>query len=170
MTSENHGNHHGGAELPEVIRAALPPRSDLELTPGDATELADAYRRMLNDYRQHALPYLAGGDYRQAAEKSWGAYAESVKSIAADNGFRLSHHGHIIRVGNRLATLARGDDHKAGDVLLKGLNSARSLHQHFYEDDLEAEGVAPSADDVAVAIDLMQRRFASGANGDEREE
>ncbi len=169
MTAPNQDSHNnGGQDTAAVIRAALQARSDLELSPPDAAELAETYRDNLRDYRRHSLEYLETGDYRQAAEKSWGAFAQSVKAVAADYGVRLSHHGHIIRVGNRLATLARQDSQDAGEVLLKGLNSARSLHQHFYENDLEAEGVTLSANDVMTAIDLMQQRFATGgANGRE---
>ena len=165
MSEENYGNQNGGADLTAIIRAALPNRPDLELAPEDVAELAASYRDMLRDYREHSAGYLAKEDFRQAAEKAWGSYAESVKSIAADHGFRLSHHGHIIRVGNRLATVAGRTDENARLALLRGLNSARSLHQHFYENDLEAEGVVMSSGEVLTAIDLMQQRFSASANG-----
>lgn len=161
MTTDNHGSHNGGTDLAEVIRAALLPRTDLEFTPDDAAEMAAAYRSMLRDYRQHSLQYLVAGDYRQGAEKSWGAYAESVKSIAADYGFKLSHHGHIIRVSGRLATLAGESNPEDRDVLSIGLSSARSLHQHFYENYLLGDDVTFSAERVSAAIDLMQQRFSA---------
>ena len=164
MSEENPGNHkNNGADVAATIRAALPRRSDLELTPGDAAELAETYRDGLNQYREHSLRYLAAGDYRQAAEKSWGAYALSLKSIAADYGFRLSHHGHIVRVGGRLASMASQDAPDDGNALSVGLDAALSLHQHFYENYLPGEQVEYSSRRVGTAIDLMQQRFANGS-------
>ena len=151
--------------MTEVIRAALPPREDLRLTPDDGTELAASYRAILRDYREHSSHYLDSGDYKQAAEKAWGSYAESVKSIAADHGFRLSHHGHIVRVGGRLASLVASATPEAEAVLRDGLQAARSLHQHFYENDLEPEDVRFSAQRVTTVIDLMQSQFSVGSNG-----
>ena len=161
MTSENHGMQNGGQDLTEVIRAALPRREDLRLTPADGADLAANYRAMLRDYREHSARYLASGDYKQAAEKAWGSYAESVKSIAADHGFRLSHHGHIVRVGGRLSSLISDTTPAAEAVLRDGLQAARSLHQHFYENDLEPEDVRFSTRRVIAAIDLMQQRFSA---------
>ena len=138
---------------------------DLELAPGDVAELAAGYRYMLRDYREHSAEYLAKGDFRQAAEKAWGSYAESVKSIAADHGFRLSHHGHIVRVGGALASVTSQDDPNDGEVLRQGLGLARSLHQHFYENDLPADDVIFSSQRVGAAIDLMQQRFSANSNG-----
>lgn len=163
MSEENPGNHkNNGADVAATIRAALPRRSDLELTPGDAAELAETYRDGLNQYREHSLQYLAAGDYRQAAEKSWGAFALSVKAIAAVHGIRLSHHGHIIRVSGGLASMASQDAPETGNVLDAGLDAARSLHQHFYENDLPAAQVESSSRRVTAAIDLMQQWFANG--------
>ena len=167
MTTENHGNgqNPNGADVAATIRAAFRVPSDSEIAPGDAPTLARTYRGMMEEYRQHSLQYLAEGDYRQAAEKSWGAFAESVKSIAADYGMKISFHGTIIGVAGGLADLAARDDAVAGSVIDTGLHSARSLHQHFYENDLPAAQVQSSSRRVAAAIDLMQQRFAAGANG-----
>ncbi len=165
MTTENHGKQNGGADVAAAIRASFRVPSDSEIAPGDAPALARTYRGMMEDYRQHGRQYLVIGDYRQAAEKSWGAFAESVKSIAADYGMKISFHGTIVGVAGRLATLAAQDDPDAGDTLRHGLSSARSLHQHFYENDLEPDVIVLSSDDVNAAIDLMQQRFSSSPNG-----
>jgi len=126
---------------------------------------SENYRNGMNHYRRRGREFLAEGDYRQAAEKSWGAFAQSVKAIAADYGMRISFHGSIISVASRLSTLANRDDPNAGAILRAGLNSARSLHQHSYENDLEPDVIMLSAGDVNAAIDLMQHRFSAGANG-----
>ena len=122
----NHGKRNGGADVAAAIRASFRVPSDSEVAQGDAPALARTYRGMMDEYRQHGRQYLADGDYRQAAEKSWGAFAESVKSIAADYGMKISFHGTIIGVASRLATLANRDDPNAGAILRAGLHSARS--------------------------------------------
>ncbi len=170
MTSGDEAGKNSGPDLTEVISAALPRREDLRLTHQglthqDGAELAAGYRAMLRDYREHSSQYLESGDYKQAAEKAWGSYAESVKSIAADHGFRLSHHGHIVRVGGRLSSSLADTIPEVETVLREGLQAARSLHQHFYEKDLEPEDVRFSANRVNAAIDLMQQQFSGGSVG-----
>ena len=159
------GNGDAARDTAAVIRAAFRMPSDAEMAPGDAPGTAQTYRRIMDDYREHGRRYLASGDYRQAAEKNWGAFAESVKSIAADYGMKISSHATIVNVAGRLSSLAAQDNPEAGRLLHLGLGLARSLHQHFYEDDLPAESVIYSAGVVAEAIDLMQRRFGLGNNG-----
>ena len=165
MTINNERNDNNGADIAAAIRAAFRVPSDSEFSAGDAPALARTYRSMMEEYRQHGRQYLAEGDYRQAAEKSWGAFAESVKAIAADYGMKISFHGTIIGVSSRLATLASQDAPEDGIALEVGLDAARSLHQHFYENDLPAAQVESSAQRVRAAIDLMQRRFANDNGG-----
>ena len=117
------------------------------------------HRGILSHYRQHARQSLADGDYLQAAEKSWGAYAQTVKTIGADHRLRIAHHAGIAAVASRLAALVRASDPVAGSALRYGLATARSLRQHFYENDLPDDEVIEAAADVATAIDLMQRLF-----------
>lgn len=166
MTAENHNNHNNGADVAAAMRESFRVPSDSEVAPDDASDLAKAYRNIMDDYRQHGRQYLADGDYRQAAEKSWGAFAESVKAIAADYGMKISFHGTIVGVAGRLAGLAARDDPDAEAILRSGLHSARSLHQHFYEDDLDPDDVRFSSERVAAAIDLMQQRFSVGGDGE----
>ena len=163
-------NGNGGAaarpDLAAVLRGVVREQAELLWTPEFAAEQAAGYRQTLDAYRRHSREYLAAGDYQQAAEKAWGAYSQSVKSIAADYGVKLAHHAHIIRAGSALATLAAQDDPAAGDSLDAGLGLARSLHQHFYENDLPGPTVIRSAARVLEAIDLMQQRFGlPGGNG-----
>lgn len=166
MTAENTDKQNtDGQDTAAIIRAALRGRSDSELAPEDIPAFAQNYRNGMNHYRRRGREFLAEGDYRQAAEKSWGAFAQSTKAIAADYGMKISFHGTIISVASRLATLAGQDAPDAGEALRNGLSSARSLHQHFYENDLEPEDVIFSAERVAAAIDLMQQRFTPGADG-----
>ena len=90
----------------------------------------------LAHYRDHVQKNLDEGDFVQAAEKSWGAYAQAIKAVAANHGLRVTHHASIIGAADRIALLVRSSDTVAGDTLRHGLSTARSLHQHFYENDL----------------------------------
>lgn len=164
MTTDNHGNPNG-ADVAAAIRAARNMQLDTDLAPGQEAVFSRKYRDILNHYRQHSRECLEAGDYLQGAEKSWGAYAASVKAIAADYGFKISFHGSIISVASRLATLANRDDPNAGVILRAGLHSARSLHQHSYENDLEPDVIRLGADDINAAIDLMQQWFAANGRG-----
>ena len=137
---------------------------DVDLSPEDAARQVALYQNNLAHYRQHVWKSLDEGDYLQAAEKSWGAYAQIIKSIGADRQFALSHHGVIVGVAARLASLVGGFDPIAGDVLSSGLAYARSLHQHFCENDLPDEMVIASSEAVAAAIDLLQRLFPPEPN------
>ncbi len=159
------GSVSSSGDVAATIRAARNMRVDSEITQDEVAEFSGKYRDILNHYREHSRECLDSGDYLQGAEKAWGAYAASIKAIAADYGLKISFHGSIISVASRLAALANRDDPNAGAVLRAGLNSARSLHQHSYENDLEPDVIRLSADDVDAAIDLMQQQFASGANG-----
>ncbi len=131
---------------------------------GRAAERAATHRSILTRYREHARQSLDSGDYLQAAEKSWGAYAQTIKAIVSDHRWRATHHGSIIGVAAELASLAGHSDPEAGDVLRGGLAFARSLHQHFYEEDLPDGMVIASADNVAIAIDLLQELFPGEPN------
>ena len=165
-SGESSGKNKAEMDTAAAIRAAMRGRSDAELRPEDTARVAASYRRNLDYYRQHGRECLAAGDYRQAAEKLWGAYAQSVKSVAADYGVRISFHGSIVSVGHALAILAAQDDSAAGDSLDSGLDAGRSLHQHFYENDLPDLAVIQRSHRVAAAIDAMQQRFGlDGGNG-----
>ena len=131
---------------------------------GRAAERAATHRNILARYREHAQQSRDAGDYLQAAEKSWGAYAQTVKAIVSDHRWRATDHGSIIGVASELAALAGHSDPEAGDILRHGLSTARSLHQHFYEEDLPDGMVIASADDVAIAIDLLQELFPGEPN------
>ncbi len=147
-------------QVAAAIRAGLSgTRQNVELATGRAAELAAVHRNILAHYQQHVGKSLAEGDYLQVAEKSWGAYAQTIKAIGADYRLRISHHAGITGVASRLALLVSDSDPANGYVLRHGLATARSLHQHFYENDLPDDGVIADADDVATAIALLQELF-----------
>ena len=149
-------------QISDAIRASLrPSRRPVALSPADATSKAAAYRNSLAHYRQHAHDSLTQGDYRQAAEKSWGAYTQTIKAIAADHSSLIPTHAAILRVSQQLTTLVDHAGHPDRALTLtRGLLAARALHTHFYENDLPDQAVILAADDVTATIDLLQQLFA----------
>ena len=146
-------------QVSDTIRAGLPSRPDVDLSDSEAAEATVTYRDNLAHYREHVRKSLDAGDYRQVAEKSWGAYSQTVKVIAAYRSLRVRSHTSILRVSEQLVELVSGADPAAGSILDNGLNSAHSLHIHFYENDLPDETVTRRADAVTAAIDLLQELF-----------
>ncbi len=151
-------------QVRDAIRAGLPNRPDVDLSESEAAEAAVTYRDNLVHYREHVRRSLDAGDYRQVAEKSWGAYSQIVKAIAADRSLRLRSHTSILRVSEQLVELVSSADPVAGSLLDNGVNSAHSLHIHSYENDLPDETVTRRADAVVAAVDLLQELFPAGAS------
>jgi len=134
-------------------------RQRYELGTDDAEQKNATYGNNLAHYRSVAHKCLHEGDYLQAAEKSWGAYAQTIKATSAAYGIRVSTHANILSVAQALTALAATADDDSATTLRRGFNMARSLHQHFYEDDLEHDEVARQSAEVMDAIDLLQTLF-----------
>lgn len=134
-------------------------RRRYELESNEAAQKNAIYGDNLAHYRRVAQKCLGEGDYRQAAEKSWGVYAQAIKGISAAHGIGVSTHGNLVSVAQALTALADGADAAAGDQLRRAFRTARSLHQHFYEDDLHGDEVERSVTEVMAAVDLLQTLF-----------
>ena len=149
-------------QITDAIRAGLRPnRRPVALSLADATAKAAAYRNSLAHYRRHTRQSLAEGDYLQAAEKSWGAYTQTIKAIAADHSALIPTHAAILGVSQQLTALVDHAGHPDRALTLtRGLVAARALHTHFYENDLPDRAVILAAADVAATIDLLQHLFA----------
>ena len=149
---------------PEAVEGAIRygmrgDRGRYELGTDDAVQKNATYGANLAHYRSVAQKCLDEGDYLQAAEKSWGVYTQTIKAICAGYRIRVSTHSNIISVANQLTALARNSDPATGAMLRQGFQSARSLHQHFYEADLPDDEVERSVEEVMDAIDLLQTLF-----------
>ena len=148
-------------QVEAAIRAGLREgRRQVNLPAAEAEEKAATYRSNLAHYLQHVQTSLDAGDYLQAAEKSWGSYAQTVKAIGADHQLSIAHHASVVGAGGRLATLAGEADPVSGNVLRHGLSAALTLHQHFYENHLPDVTVIGYVEDVGITIELMQELFA----------
>ncbi len=100
------------------------------------TTPSNKYSALSQDYMARAEVYLRDGDLTQASEKSWGAAACALKSIAEQRGWRHQSHSLLFDISNQVADeLGRPDLHNLFAV-------AKSMHQNFYENWEPEEGVA----------------------------
>ena len=134
-------------------------RRRYELESDEAVQKNATYGGNLAHYRSVAQKCLGEGDYLQAAEKSWGAYAQTVKGISAAHGIGVSTHGNLVSVAQQLNSLAASADSPTGAQLRQAFHLANSLHQHFYENHLLDDEVERSVEEVMDAIDLLQTLF-----------
>ena len=85
------------------------------------------YAFMSRDYMARAEDYLRRGDLLQASEKSWGAAACALKSIAERRGWNHQSHSLLNDLSGQIADeLVRPD-------LQDMFAVARTMHQNFYE-------------------------------------
>ena len=100
------------------------------------TTFDNKYAALSRDYMERAEDYLRRGDLVQASEKSWGAAACALKSIAEQRGWRHQSHSLLFDISNQVIDeLGRPD-------LRDMFQSAKSMHQNFYENWEPEEGVA----------------------------
>ena len=151
-------------QVAAAVRAAYSPRWDVTLTPDDAAIHMDNYRAGADHYLGHIGRSLDENDYRQAAEKSWGAFTQTVKAIVAGQQIRIASHVGIMRTARELADLVEQVDPAAGASLKQAAIAAHSLHLHFYENDLPDVTVTESSAAVAAAVDLLQDLFLPPAD------
>ena len=82
-----------------------------------------------------AEDYLRQGDLKQASEKSWGAAACALKSIAEQRGWQHQSHSLLFDISNQIVE-------ELGRSSLRDMfQSAKSMHQNFYENWEPEEGV-----------------------------
>lgn len=151
-------------EVAAAVRAAYSPRWDVALTPDDAATHTANYRAGADHYLGHIGRSLDENDYRQAAEKSWGAFTQTIKAIVAVQHIRIASHVGIMRTARELSDLVEQVDPAAGAGLKQAATAAHSLHMHFYENDLPEAMVTENAAAVAAAVDLLQDLFLPPAD------
>ena len=100
------------------------------------TTPGNKYTSMSQEYIDQAEDYLRQGNLKQASEKSWGAAACALKSIAERRGWLHQSHSLLFDISNQVAEeLDRPD-------LRDMFQSAKTMHQNFYENWEPEEGVA----------------------------
>ncbi len=134
-------------------------RQRYELESTETIQKNATHESNLAHYRIVANECLNERDYLQAAEKSWGAYAQTIKGISAAHGISVSTHSNLVSVAQQLNALAASADVPAGAQLRHEIHLANSRHQHFYENHLLDDDVERSVSEVMDAIELLPTLF-----------
>ena len=104
---------------------------------------------------EEAEELLTSGEFRQAAEKFWGAVAQAVKAIAEERGWEHYRHHHLAEAISRLVA-------ETGDVELSLLYaSAERLHANFYEGFMTEAEVRAHAENARKLITKLRGLLAS---------
>ena len=93
---------------------------------------------------------LAAGDLQQASEKGWGATAQIFKAVAEQRGWEHGKHRHLSRAARRLRVETGDRD------VYRFFSVANDLHGNFYENEMSAEDIAESLDDVQALLDRLE--------------
>ena len=114
------------------------------------TTADNKYAAKSRDFMAHAEDYVRRGDLAQASEKSWGAAACALKSIAEQRGWNHQSHSLLNDISSQIADeLSRPDLHDMFAV-------PRSLHQNFYENWLPEEAVVRLVDRTRVFLGELE--------------
>ena len=114
------------------------------------TTPVNKYAAMSQEYMARAENYLQQGYLKQASEKSWGAAACALKSIAEQRGWNHQSHSLLNDISSQIADeLSRPDLHDMFAV-------PRSLHQNFYENWLPEEAVVRLVDRTRVFLGELE--------------
>ena len=99
------------------------------------TTPGDKYAAMSQEYMARAEDYLRQGDLKQPSEKSWGATACALKAVAEQRGWHHQSHSLLFDISNQIVE-------ELGRPSLRDMfQSAKSMHQNFYENWEPEEGV-----------------------------
>ena len=112
------------------------------------------YQQASEHFLAQARRELADGDLPQASEKGWGATVQILKAVAEQRGWEHNRHRHYHRAASRLRA-ETGD----GDIF-RLFAVASALHENFYENDMDADLVAESLDDVEALLGKLRPLLA----------
>ncbi len=130
--------------LLEVMSRDLDPREK-------SREFIEAAKKLLDA----AVKELRKGDVRQAAEKTWGAAALSVKAYAYwREGRRLASHGELWEY---VEVIAR----ELGDWVRNSWNEATAMHVCFYEGWCQEKQVEAAVKQVEKLVNGVMKKIIS---------
>ena len=111
-----------------------------------------AHHQDISDrFLKHSRRELEQGDLLQASEKSWGAVAHYIKSIAHEEGWPDGTHGDIAKNARKLIVLT--DNPNTNRILFQAMNA---LHVNFHEADLDEDDVQISVQSAGTLIAEMK--------------
>lgn len=113
---------------------------------------AERHEEICYQFLEHAEDEYRRGDYLQAAEKAWGAFAHCMNAIAREKGWEVGTHRRLKQNAKRLIDT---DAAHAGHRRLL-LGAVESLHANFYREFLEADEVRDGIDNAGELIEAMR--------------
>lgn len=113
------------------------------------------YQERSREYLAKAFQELETGDLTQAAEKGWGAASQIVKAVADQRGIEHRSHRAILFMAQELAR-------ETGDTEIDTqFDAASVLHQDFYEDTLDREGIERRLHSVSQFVDKVEQLLST---------
>ena len=107
----------------------------------------EGHVRMSRRFLQHAEKQLKHHDRVQAAEKIWGAVAQTLKAIGEQRGWEHQGHYNIIAIGQQL-----GLEFGRLREFERYLAMAERMHQNFYENGRNELAVWAALEDAKLFI------------------
>ena len=114
------------------------------------TTPGNKYAAMSQEYMARAEGYLRQGDLKQASEKSWGATACALKSIAEERGWHHQSHSLLNDISGQIV------DELGRDDLRSLFAVARSMHQNFYENWFQEDEVEYGVNTVKTYLSELE--------------
>ena len=108
------------------------------------------YGAMSQEYMARAEDYLAQGDLKQASEKSWGATACALKSIAEQRGWQHQSHSLLFDISSQVA------DEQEQPELRDMFMEANAMHQNYHENWMPEEMVQQGVGRVRVYLTELE--------------
>ncbi len=115
------------------------------------------YAALSRLYMERAEGYLRQEDFLQASEKSWGAAACALKSIAQQRGWGHQSHSLLYDVSGQIA------DEQGRPELRNLFAVAKSMHQNFYENWMPEDEVAHGVGRVKAYLTELESMSAQPA-------
>ena len=110
----------------------------------------ETYREASRRFLDQAAQELDAGDLQQASEKGWGAASQILRAVAEQRQWEHNTHRLLFKV---LFDLVE----ETGDRELRPLfRAAGELHQNFYENWLDAEGVRDGLQEIRRFVEKVE--------------
>lgn len=107
---------------------------------------ADKFAAMVRHYSHNAEHYIKIKDFHKASEMMWGSLSCTLKAVAAKQGREIRSHG---KLGAFARELSRNEKNKD---ILNAYSHASTLHQNFYESNLDENVIRTFIDDIRKII------------------
>ena len=114
---------------------------------------AKKYIALSDKYIYDSDVLLKAGDLSQASEKLWGAFATTVKAVAAKHNKQIKTHDGISFYVATISKELKDKSFLTTSVLADG------LHQNFYENSLTADHVRESSKVVHRFVNRIKAHF-----------